>query len=83
MHMVWMMMTIMVERVLMIQQRAAFNLQRGKTASLRHLLHKCFYAFIRAAAAKDDEEGISADDFFTGDGSPAAAHRLILGRTQK
>ncbi|XP_062501570.1 ubiquitin-conjugating enzyme E2 Q1-like [Corticium candelabrum] len=32
----------------------------------------------RAAAAKDDEEGISADDFFTGDGSPAAAHRLIL-----
>ena len=27
-----------------------------------------------------DEQGISADDFFTGQGSPAAVHRLLAGR---
>ena len=32
-----------------------------------------------AAAAVEEEGGMSADDFFTGEGSPAAAHRLVLG----
>ena len=26
------------------------------------------------------DEGMSADDFFTGDGSPAAVHRLLAGQ---
>ena len=27
----------------------------------------------------EDEQEVSADDFFTGDGSPGAVHRLLAG----
>ena len=42
----------------------------------RHKLHK-LVVILNCFCRIDDE--ISADDFFTGDGSPAAVHRLLAG----
>ena len=35
---------------------------------------------VLSSVSKSPDEGMSADDFFTGDGSPVAVHRLLAGK---